>query len=299
MQIQPAAPAAAPQAVAAAPATTDDVTVAHVGRVGARPSEPMVSRDLEQRSLDNIQRVIGRTRDFFSQYGIGEDRGNGPVKVAQDFSFPNAAYIKMEPATVGARQAREGVEMLLFGVAPETGLPFGLDDDVVVHEYAHRVINNIVDLHQPGQPGTVGEHLADVVAAVLDDTDPWTIGERVVPGGMRSMSEPDNPRFDHVDRHGRARPMPGHMADFVRTSKDNGGVHINVGIPNRAAALIGKELGRERLGDIYMNAILNHLPDEASFGDAARATISSAAQLYGRDSDETAAVRDAWLAVAS
>ena len=29
-------------------------------------------------------------------------------------------------------------------------------------------------------------------------------------------------------------PQPGHMNDYVKTTSDNGGVHINSGIPNRA-----------------------------------------------------------------
>lgn len=38
-------------------------------------------------------------------------------------------------------------------------------------------------------------------------------------------------------------PQPGDMDDFVETRDDNGGVHINSGIPNRAFHLAAMALG--------------------------------------------------------
>ena len=38
-------------------------------------------------------------------------------------------------------------------------------------------------------------------------------------------------------------PQPAHMDDYVHTTDDNGGVHINSGIPNHAFYLAATELG--------------------------------------------------------
>ena len=38
-------------------------------------------------------------------------------------------------------------------------------------------------------------------------------------------------------------PQPAHMDDYVETIRDNGGVHINSGIPNRAFYLAATEIG--------------------------------------------------------
>ena len=38
-------------------------------------------------------------------------------------------------------------------------------------------------------------------------------------------------------------PQPAHMSDYVDTTDDNGGVHINSGIPNQAFYLVATTLG--------------------------------------------------------
>ena len=44
-------------------------------------------------------------------------------------------------------------------------------------------------------------------------------------------------------------PQPAHMRDYVVTLEDNGGVHINSGIPNHAFFLDGRGHGRPCLGE--------------------------------------------------
>ena len=43
-------------------------------------------------------------------------------------------------------------------------------------------------------------------------------------------------------------PQPAHMDDYVETTEDNGGVHINSGIPNHAFYLAATALGGRGLG---------------------------------------------------
>jgi Zn-dependent metalloprotease len=72
---------------------------------------------------------------------------------------------------------------------------------------------------------------------------------------------------------------------------------VNHGIPNKAAYLIGEKIGRQAMADVYMNALRNHMGWSASFKSTANATVASAAELFGKDSTQTTAVRDAWTAV--
>ena len=44
-------------------------------------------------------------------------------------------------------------------------------------------------------------------------------------------------------------PQPAHMDDFVETDQDNGGVHINSGIPNHAFYLAATAIGGYRVGE--------------------------------------------------
>ena len=73
----------------------------------------------------------------------------------------------------------------------------------------------------------------------------WIIGAGLLTSnvngvGIRSMKAPGTAYDDPV--LGRD-PQPGHMKDYVNTSSDNGGVHINSGIPNHAFYITALELG--------------------------------------------------------
>ena len=91
------------------------------------------------------------------------------------------------------------------------------------------------------------------------------------------------------------------MADFVHTSRDNGGVHINSGIPNRAFYLAAMAIGGkawERAGRIWYETIRDRqLKPTAQFADFALRTAMAAGRLYGSASDERTAVLAAWRQV--
>src|SRR5690606_15620654 len=88
----------------------------------------------------------------------------------------------------------------------------------------------------------------------------WLIGaglftDAVQARALRSMAEPGTAYDDPL--LGKD-PQPGHMRDFVVTQEDNGGVHINSGIPNRAfhlAALALDGHAWEPAGRIWYDAL--------------------------------------------
>lgn len=164
--------------------------------------------------------------------------------------------------------------------------------DVMAHEFTHAVIDYAV----PGgieylfQPGALNESYADVFA-VLIDTANWTIGERPGFNPFRDFSNP--PAFSQPDT------MPVQM---IPRGTDNGGVHTNSGIPNKAAFLLmqggfhnGRNvtaIGRGKVAQLYYEVLDNWLSKTSNFLDFRNATVSAAtvwAQL-GRQSFTTADV---------
>jgi hypothetical protein len=104
-----------------------------------------------------------------------------------------------------------------------------------------------------GESGALNEHIADAFGAMVDqwragqtvEEADWLVGKEILGEGvtgtaLRSLKEHGTAHDD--DLLGKD-PQPGHMDDFVRTHDDNGGVHINSGIPNRAFYEIAAQLG--------------------------------------------------------
>jgi Zn-dependent metalloprotease len=86
------------------------------------------------------------------------------------------------------------------------------------------------------------------------------------------------------------------MDDYVQTTDDNGGVHINSGIPNKAFYETAIRLGTDVAGEIWVEALYELQPD-SDFQALADATYAVAETLYDADSAEQNAVKDAWASV--
>jgi Zn-dependent metalloprotease len=81
---------------------------------------------------------------------------------------------------------------------------------------------------------------------------------------------------------------------------DNGGVHINSGIPNRAFYLAATGIGGpawEHAGRIWYVTLTQHLEASSDFRAAADATIAVAGELFGAASHERQTVSEAWKEV--
>ena len=96
-------------------------------------------------------------------------------------------------------------------------------------------------------------------------------------------------------------PQPAHMKDFLVTTRDNGGVHINSGIPNRAFYLAAMAIGGkawEAAGRIWYEALRDpKLNADAKFAAFAKLTVDTAGRLYGAPGEEAAGVAEAWKQV--
>ncbi|MBO0912911.1 M4 family metallopeptidase, partial [Streptomyces laculatispora] len=81
---------------------------------------------------------------------------------------------------------------------------------------------------------------------------------------------------------------------------DNGGVHLNSGIPNRAFYLLATALGGsswERAGQLWFDVLTGgELAVDADFAAFARLTVAAARSRFG-EGDEAEAVLKAWSEV--
>lgn len=178
--------------------------------------------------------------------------------------------------------------------------------DVIGHELTHGVTQYTAALEYHDQPGALNEHISDVFGSIVKqyslnqsvkDAD-WLIGQglftpKVHGQALRSMKAPGTAYDDPVIGKD---PQPANMDGYVDTSDDNGGVHINSGIPNRAFYLVATGIGGfawEKAGKIWY-AVLNRLGKNADFQEMACSLFAVAGELYGNGSQEQESVRKGW-----
>ena len=188
---------------------------------------------------------------------------------------------------------------------------FTISIDVIGHELAHGVTEDEGGLIYFFQPGALNESVSDVFGSlvkqrVLNQTATqadWLIGaglftQNVHGVALRSMKAPGTAYDDPVIGKD---PQPAHMKNFKYTFEDNGGVHINSGIPNHAFYLAATQIGGyawEKAGHIWYETLRDsRLRPYFGFLRFARLTVSNAARLYGAGQPEEQAVRDGWAKV--
>lgn len=189
--------------------------------------------------------------------------------------------------------------------------------DVVAHELTHGITDYTSGLEYQGESGALNEAFSDMMGVAVEayfqprgngplQAD-YLLGEdsfrAARPGavsGIRSMQAPN------------AYGDPDHYSVRYRGTEDNGGVHINSGIPNHAFFLAieggtnrisgGSVTGvgfanRDQIEKVFFRAFTTMLPIRATFAQARAATIQSARDLYPSNAAVERAVTDAWTAV--
>jgi Zn-dependent metalloprotease len=187
---------------------------------------------------------------------------------------------------------------------------FTIAIDVIGHELTHGVTQFEAKLNYSNQPGALNESMSDVFGSLVKqyslkqaaDQADWIIGAGLLAAGVngvgiRSMKAPGTAYDDPV--LGKD-PQPAHMKDYVTTISDNGGVHINSGIPNHAFYVVSTELGGyawEKAGQIWYVALKDKLTANSNFQDCGNLTYQAAGDLFGAGSIEQQAVQKGWAEV--
>jgi Zn-dependent metalloprotease len=248
-------------------------------------------------AFDNADKTYDFYRDVLDRHSVDGNGANLVSTVHYRSGFDNAFW--------------EGTQMV-YGDGSGKIFKVGslsADTSVVAHEITHGVIEFTAGLVYSKQSGALNESWADVFGSVIKqhtlgqtaDQADWLIGEGILGTqlqgeALRSMKKPGTAH--NFDR------QPGHMDDFVdlpddgNPRNDNGGVHINSGIPNKAFFLVATGIGGQswdKPAKIWYDALATRLRRNSQFRDAAAATVASADKLYGQH--EAGVVRSAWQEV--
>ena len=188
--------------------------------------------------------------------------------------------------------------------------------DVVGHEYTHAITARTARFVYAEEAGALDESFADFFGIMISNDGEivnWLMGEGVYTplrngDALRDLADPP------------ACNQPDHMQDMLRLKagerpdadkNDNGWVHSNSGIPNKAAYLLvagGKHhgleivgIGREKAEQIYYLGLTQYLKSATrsrwTFKQTRYALLNACRQLYGDQGREYAALKNAWAAV--
>jgi vibriolysin len=182
--------------------------------------------------------------------------------------------------------------------------------DVVVHELAHAVTERTAGLVYQNQPGALNESMSDVFGASAQawklgvvDALTWKIGEdawtpQVANDALRYMNNPiqDGASTDY-------------FPERYMGTEDNGGVHLNSGIPNLAFYLMAQGgehprrkvagvvtgIGVEKAQKVFYRALTQYMTSNTNFLEARAACKRAAEDLY--DISVSGSVEHAWSLV--
>jgi Zn-dependent metalloprotease len=264
----------------------------------SRGEDGSASRDdAVNRAFDGL----GTTREFYSEIF---DRNS-----VDDQGMRLEAYVHYDTGYNNAFW--DGREMIFGDGDGRVFTDFTKSVDVIAHELTHGVTQFTAGLEYHNQSGALNESISDVFGSLVkqwslkqaaQDAD-WLIGTEIFTPGiagdaLRSMKAPGQ-AYDN-DLLGKD-PQPDHMNRYVQLpdtdAGDNGGVHINSGIPNKAFYLTAIHIGGnawEAPGHIWFESLKASNPS-TEFQDFAGTTYMKAGELYGPG--EQQAVLEAWREV--
>ncbi len=224
------------------------------GSVGGSPSS----------DCTNAYRFTGDTYDYFSSSFSRDSFDNNGAAMRTSVRYGNQA------------NAFWNGSQTVFG-------PGFATKDVVSHEWAHAVTQHTADLVYSYQSGALNESISDIFGAMVDRDD-WSMGEDTPIGAIRSLQDPT------------LYGDPGKVSDsqFYCGHDDDGGVHINSGVPNHAAYLMSdggsyngrtiSGIGRNRTEQIFYRALTVYFSSSTGFNQAYTGLRAACADLYGSSS---------------
>jgi len=185
--------------------------------------------------------------------------------------------------------------------------------ETFAHEYSHLIDYNEANLEYKFQSGALDESFADFMSAMIDNWQPWLIGEDSAPGfggAIRNMENPND--FGDPDHMLASKSADGIGFRTVPESDDNGGVHTNSSIPNKVAFLVtdgGFHNGYSITGmnkfksqRLYYTVLTQMVSDSSQFNDVRDMMVQRATQWannsqHGFTANDVCDVRNAWASV--
>lgn len=259
------------------------------GVVVRRPGEPATGDPAVDEAADG---VAGSLALFAEVYGRDSYDGEGATVLATvhyERDYDNAFW--------------DGTQLVFGDGDGQVFDRFTKAVDVLGHELTHAVTERTAGLVYEGQSGALNESVSDVFGTCLKQrllgqdavAGDWLIGAGLFLPGVqaRALRDMAHPGTAYDDPALGRDPQPAHLDDYVETTDDNGGVHINSGIPNRAFHLAAVAIGgtaAEGAGRIWYAALTSGLPSRTDFAGFAAATVAAAGE-------HAEAVETAWREV--
>ncbi len=176
------------------------------------------------------------------------------------------------------------------GAQMHYGQGYAAADDVVGHELTHGVTEFSSGLYYYYQSGAINEALSDIFGELIDLTNGagtdtagvrWQLGEDLPIGAIRSLSDP--PAFSDPDRM--------RSPNYYGAAGDQGGVHTNSGVANKAAFLTVDGgtfngvtvagLGVDKAARIWYEAATGFLTSGSDYGVLDQALVQACNNLVG------------------
>lgn len=270
-----------------------------------------------RRGLDNRDRPITALINGISQTGAL----SLPIDYA-DFAV-NAFWCgACGPRATGIMYFGNGIppQYSVEGIGENVGYLAG-SLDVIAHELTHGITESTSGLLPEGEAGALNEAFSDIMGTSVEfyyqapgagfGQADYDLGEDTIRGistplnGIRSLSNPRSHMQGGI-------VSPDHYSLRYTGDLDEGGVHINSGIPghafylaieggtNRTSGLRVDGVGaanREQIEKVFYRAFTLLMPADATFATARATTIQAARDLYGAGSAVERAVTQAWTAV--
>lgn len=267
------------------------------GKLVRGEGDPPASDPAANEAYDGLGATYTLYHDVFQRNSIDDHGLRLDASVHYDEKFDNAFW--------------DGRQMIFGDGDGVLFVGFTKAIDVIGHELTHGVTQYTANLEYHTQAGALNESFSDVFGSLVKQyhlgqdahTADWLIGDGILAPGingkaLRSMKEPgaayDDPKLGGKD------PQPGQMDGYVdlpdTDDGDNGGVHINSGIPNHAFYLVADQLGGnawDDAGHIWYET-LRRLWPTAQFQDCANVSFQVAGELFGAGSSPQQAVKTAW-----
>ncbi len=201
----------------------------------------------------------------------------------------------------------DGVQVTFGRPGPSSPFSTFVLLDIAGHEVTHGVTQKDTNLNYYGQAGALNESLSDVFGCLIvqyvrkqtANQANWLVGDGIWKKDIKGRALRDmlNPGTAYDDPKVGKDPQPAHMKDYIKTQRDNGGVHYNSGIPNRAFALFARDIGGyawKEPGQIWYKA-RSLAGKNPSFAQFAHATLE-AAKTLGYEGD-LGKLKNAWTKV--
>ena len=225
--------------------------------------------------------------DKFGRDGI-DDSGMTMVSIVR--------YCPSNPSSCPYQNAFWDGEVMTYGDG------FSSADDVIAHEITHGITERTANLFYYFQSGAINEAMSDIFGEFVDQyhqgtsTDGrsfnWQIGEDLPRsiGVIRNMRNP--PLFYHPDRMNSRFYNNGYYPGYD-WPEDQGGVHSNSGVANKAAYLMvaggtfnGQSivgLGQAKTEQLWYRVLVNHLLSASDYYDLATALVFACKDMASRD----------------